>query len=73
LLEGPLFVSDAIGFVQLSTVTGADCNVAQDKHTNVAQANTPAELHGIRMPILPGQSLCLYGGGAVTVLGFKPY
>jgi uncharacterized spore protein YtfJ len=73
LLDGPLFISDVIGFVQLTTVNGGDCNVPQDKHTTVAQGNMIAELHGIRMPILAGQSLCLYGGGAVTVLGFKPY
>lgn len=73
LLEGPLFISDVVGFVELDTVQGGDCNALQETHTVVAHSSNITELHGIRLPILLGQSLCTYSGLPVTVLGFKPY
>lgn len=73
-LQGPFFVTDVIAdnTVTLSTVTGNDCSAPQ---TKVLSAIGPAQFHGMRMPILSGQSLChsMNGGGTLTVLGFKPY
>lgn len=78
VIEGPFFVTDVIGLTYvLSTVQGSDCSVSTDKHTVVVLSTTAngGQLHGVRIPILAGQSLCTQAGlnYNVTVLGFRPY
>lgn len=84
LIDGPFFVTDVVaswgnGGPSLTTVTGGDCSVAADQHTLVlATSEGPpfkGQMHGIRLPILPGRTLCLNNGSSpkVTVMGFRPY
>jgi hypothetical protein len=88
IVAGPFFVTDAystMSFAHFTTVVGDDCTVPVDQHTRVLAIASgpssyvlPAQIHGIRMPILPGQSLCILpenqgGPNNVTVLGFRPY
>lgn len=83
ILDGPFFVTDvscdsnASSWLNLDTVLGGDCSAPPDAHTKVlvvtGNPNT-GQIHGIRLPILPGQALCGASGFyACTVLGFKPY
>jgi hypothetical protein len=81
VVDGPFFVTDFYGYVVLDTVMGGDCSVPQSQHTPIASsagqmaANCGAQLHGMRMPILAGQTLCANtnSGCTVTVMGFRPY
>jgi len=89
VLEGPFFVTDVLAgstsAPTFTTVAGTDCSVPQDKHTFVLQvvplpgagSGTSPQVHGIRLPVLTGQSLCAFSGLSLgvttTVLGFKPY
>jgi len=78
LLDGPFFISDVLfsGASLVTTVYGADCSVSFDKHTVVLSTkDAGSQVHGMRLPILPGQSLCTQSGinARVTVLGFRPY
>lgn len=83
VIDGPFFVTDVAGGWQqgpggasFHVVTNGDCSVAVGMtvlSTNVGQ-NAAYQVHGIRMPVLPGQTLCM--SGALTtaiVMGFKPY
>lgn len=79
VLQGPFFVTDvyANNNVTLATVTGTDCSAPQ---ATVMQLPTTAmngtfQIHGVRLPVLAGQSLChnTNVGGTLTILGFRPY
>jgi hypothetical protein len=80
VIDGPFFVTDVYGSsVQpLDIVQGTDCSVMQG-HTQVLGTlfmSPPDQVHGIRLPVLVGQTLCAYPGGPqnpITVLGFRPY
>jgi len=75
IVQGPFFVTDVLadGAVTLFTVVGSDCSAPQTKV--LVAAKGVSQFHGIRLPILAGQSLCHHATatGALTVLGFKPY
>ncbi|MEP7124077.1 MAG: hypothetical protein ABJE95_24330 [Byssovorax sp.] len=78
VVEGPFFVTDVVGATRLATVQGKDCSVAEELHTLVVLGGQQAyQLHGMRLPVLPGQSLCVSAGlsgfPVTNVLGFKPY
>jgi hypothetical protein len=85
VVEGPFFVTDVYGINWvLDTVSGSDCSIPQGQHVSVLHTDevlnsaSPPQIHGIRLPVLAGQSLCLqvpaqWNGVTVTVLGFKPY
>jgi hypothetical protein len=88
LLDGPFFVTDvydddSMVLPRLTVVQGGDCSVDQNMHTILlAPAQTTVgyqilQIHGIRMPVLPGQTLCVRDtpslGNKMTVMGFRPY
>ncbi len=79
VVAGPFFVSDVLiseYTARLSTVVGADCSVPQAQHTVVLNIGFDGmQIHGIRLPVLSNQTLCMDGGNTIslTVLGFKPY
>lgn len=83
VIDGPFFVTDVAGGWQqgpggasFHVVTNGDCSVAVGMpvlSTNVGQ-NAAYQVHGIRMPVLPGQTLCMSGAlMTATVMGFRPY
>jgi hypothetical protein len=76
VVSGPFFVSDVAGAVNggaLYTVTGSDCTVSQQAMV-VFLPQGPFQSHGMRLPVLAGQTLCVTNsGGSLTVLGFRPY
>jgi hypothetical protein len=75
LVQGPFFVTDIVAgnTTTFFTVAGNDCTAP----FTMVLTETPGGLlqfHGIRIPILAGQSLCHQpNNGTLTVLGFKPY
>lgn len=81
VVEGPFFITDVISPREspLSIVQGNDCSVSEDKLIPVVifydQFNAVKQVHGLRLPILAGQSVCAVQSAnfKVTVLGFKPY
>lgn len=79
IVEGPFFITDAIAVTSvLTTVQGNDCSIPVEKHTIVLTGNVNTgvtQFHGLRLPVLSGQSLCVKSAinYNVTVLGFKPY
>ena len=85
VVDGPFFVTDLYcanngnSALTLDTVTGGDCSVPAASHTVVLAVNgnvpySVPQAHGIRLPVLSGQTLCgTVGSSACTVLGFKPY
>lgn len=79
VVAGPFFLTHA-SFAPgtgASIVQGSDCTVPEDKHIPVVRviATNIADIHGIRIPVLAGQSLCglALKYGQITVFGFKPY
>jgi hypothetical protein len=54
-------------------MNGTDCTAAQT--VIFFWPNGQNQTHGVRTPILAGQSLChgANAGDTLTVLGFKPY
>jgi hypothetical protein len=75
IIQGPFFVTDVLANhqVTLFTVTGGDCAAPP---TKVLMApREPSQFHGMRLPVLGGQSLCqgTTATGTLTVLGFRPY
>lgn len=77
LLAGPFFVTDvyATAGVTLSTVSGSDCSTPKTAVLQPPGSGGVEQIHGIRLPILAGQSLCEGSSpsGTVTILGFRPY
>jgi hypothetical protein len=81
VIEGPFFITDAIseGMVPLHLVQGNDCGVSEDKLIPLVmfynQAGSTQQIHGVRIPVLAGQTICAIQGNnaKVTVLGFRPY
>jgi hypothetical protein len=75
-VSGPFFVSDvaaASGSGTLYTVTGSDC-MAPLQAIVVFLPGQGFQSHGMRLPVLAGQTLCVTNvGGTLTVLGFRPY
>jgi hypothetical protein len=75
ILQGPFFVTDVLADhqVTLFTVTGGDCAAAQTRVLLAPQGTS--QFHGMRLPILGGQSLChgTTAPGTLTVMGFRPY
>ena len=78
VIEGPIFLTDALFYAGFppSIVQGSDCTVPESKHIPVFRpVVNVGEIHGIRNPIMAGQSLCAFATtyGQTTVFGFKPY
>lgn len=83
VLEGPFYVTDVFagGAYNFTTIHGTDCSAPPEMHTSVLQpistGSNVAQIHGIRLPVLATQSLCIQSFGtpigSVTVLGFRPY
>jgi len=81
VLDGPFFVTDAAGSIISSGAvfflgTNGDCSTQTDTVLQTNASNLGAhDIHGMRMPVLPGQTLCLVSGsyGGATVMGFRPY
>lgn len=79
VVDGPFFITDVFmsyqgGILTFDTVTGGDCSAPANQHHGVLTV-TP-QIHGIRLPVLAGQTLCLTANvqsDNYTVLGFKPY
>lgn len=75
ILQGPFFVTDVVADhpVALFTVTGSDCATPQTKVLVAPQGTS--QFHGMRLPVLAGQSLCQgpTATGTLTVMGFRPY
>jgi hypothetical protein len=85
IVDGPFFVTDAyFGQAQtllLTTVTAGDCSPSAQHTWALAVSsignNVPAQVHGIRFPVPPGQTLCVGPsstiGSPLDVRGFRPY
>ncbi|MEP7124199.1 MAG: hypothetical protein ABJE95_24950 [Byssovorax sp.] len=77
VLEGPFFITDATAQTggTLHLVQGNDCGVSEDKLILLAMINQNGSIHGMRIPVLAGQTVCAVQGNniRVTVLGFRPY
>lgn len=86
VVDGPFFVTDVYcgntnnSTMILDTIPSGDCSAPQAQHTAVLVAlgssvgNGTPQVHGIRLPVLAGQTLCgTVGSSSCTVLGFKPY
>jgi hypothetical protein len=77
VVSGPFFVTDMYaptgnGFLAVVT-SGSDCNAASPQNAALNLQGSPAQIHGIRMPVLKGQSLCAIEAPGATILGFAPY
>jgi hypothetical protein len=74
--EGPLYLTDARSFVttnqSLYSVIGTDCT-ATTIAWNVSLPSQEAAIHGARLFVPVGSSLCASLDGAVTWAGFRPY
>jgi hypothetical protein len=79
VMAGPLLITDVIlSGPSLYIVQGDDCSVPEDKHINVVypEQNTfGKQFHGMRLPVLAGQTACSVQGAntRITVFGFRPY
>jgi hypothetical protein len=77
VIEGPFYITDAMSQSgsMLHLVQGNDCGVSEDKLILMIMLNQNSSIHGMRIPILAGQTVCAVQGNynKVTVLGFKPY
>ncbi len=75
--SGPFFLTDAATYqtpLSFTTVSNGDCSVPTEQHTMLLYQPSNNQAHGIKTPILPGQTLCVgLGAYPVTVLGFRPY
>jgi hypothetical protein len=75
VVAGPFFITDVIGQSGtgfLFTVNDGNCAITPGPHLLNLTDTNGKELHGIRTPVLAGQTLCMMYT-TVTVLGFKPY
>lgn len=83
VLDGPFFVTDVAGSSgqgpggpSFFLVTNGDCSGGGGQwvlNTSVGQS-AANQVHGIRMPVLPGQTLCMEGTLMTgVVMGFRPY
>jgi hypothetical protein len=77
VIEGPFYITDAMtqSGSMLHLVQGNDCGVSEDKLILMVMLNQNSSIHGMRIPVLAGQTVCAVQGNysRVTVLGFRPY
>lgn len=75
VIDGPFFLTDVFGGGELHLAKGADCDaepIGPGLLTVSMGPGTP-QIHGIRLAVLSGQTLCAFVGGSITFQGFRPY
>lgn len=75
-----LHVTWMLGGMAMTAVLAAcsnDVRIVPEPAGTTGGSGVKVQIHGIRLPVFKGQSLCaLYGlsnAAAATVLGFRPY
>lgn len=79
--EGPFFLTDALGdaYFSLYIVSGGGCPsdvssmrpIVQAPPISFSSSGYPGQIHGIRLAVQSGQSLC--SNSALNFVGFRPY